>query len=105
VDSLVAVEVRNWIFKELKADVSVLEILSPNPISALTLKVAAKSELVREDIRGTAPPEVTAEAPKAANSEEQARIEYETALKSMETKNYDDAVEEAERRKEAESAE
>lgn len=43
VDSLVAVELRNWIFREMEADVSVFDILSSVPISVLSGKIAAKS--------------------------------------------------------------
>lgn len=46
VDSLVAVEIRNWIFREIKADVSVFDILSSVPLAALSAKVASKSKLV-----------------------------------------------------------
>ena len=35
VDSLVAAELRNWCFKDLKADISVFELLSGNPITVL----------------------------------------------------------------------
>lgn len=46
VDSLVAVEIRNWIFREIKADVSVFDILSSIPLATLSGKVALKSKLV-----------------------------------------------------------
>lgn len=46
VDSLVAVEIRNWIFREIKADVSVFDILSSVPLATLAGKVASKSKLV-----------------------------------------------------------
>ena len=46
VDSLVAVEVRNWIFRECKADVSIFDVLSNVPLTALAAKIAAKSKLV-----------------------------------------------------------
>lgn len=51
VDSLVAVEVRNWIFRELKSDVSVFDILSSIPMSELATKIAAKSRLVPAALR------------------------------------------------------
>lgn len=47
VDSLVAVEPRNFIFREIKADVSVFDILSSVPLTALSSKIAASSKLVR----------------------------------------------------------
>lgn len=51
VDSLVAVEVRNWIFREIKADVNVFDILSGTPMSALAAKIAARSGLVPDTLR------------------------------------------------------
>lgn len=50
VDSLKAVEVRNWLFRELKADISVFEILSPIPLQKLARKVASKSKLLKPEI-------------------------------------------------------
>lgn len=50
VDSLKAIEVRNWIFNELQADVSVFEILSPIPLSRLAMKIVAKSSLVLPEV-------------------------------------------------------
>ena len=49
VDSLVAIEVRNWIFKELKSQVSVFDILSAVPITQLAVKIAEKSTLISAD--------------------------------------------------------
>ena len=46
VDSLVAVEVRHWVFRECKADVSIFDILRNMPLTALAGKIAAKSKLV-----------------------------------------------------------
>lgn len=40
VDSLVAVEIRNWIFREVRTTVSVFDILSNSSISALCTKIA-----------------------------------------------------------------
>lgn len=45
VDSLVAVEIRNWTFREIKSEVSLFDILSAVPITALAEKIAAKSKL------------------------------------------------------------
>ena len=42
-DSLVAVELRYWFMKEIKAEVSVFEILNNNSLAALALLAAAKS--------------------------------------------------------------
>ena len=50
VDSLVAIEIRNWIFKELKSQVSVFDILSKIPISQLAVKIAGKSAYVPEEL-------------------------------------------------------
>ncbi|KAI1253816.1 putative secondary metabolism biosynthetic enzyme [Eutypa lata] len=48
VDSLLAVELRAWIFSEIKAEVSVFELLSNEPITALARKIATKSKAVPE---------------------------------------------------------
>lgn len=46
VDSLVALEVRNWITRELKANIALLEILAAVPMAAFAGKIAEKSKLV-----------------------------------------------------------
>ena len=46
VDSLVAVEVRNWLIRELQADISVFDILGTIPISALAVKIVETSKLL-----------------------------------------------------------
>lgn len=46
VDSLVALEVRNWITRELKANIALLEILASVPMATLATKIAQKSKLV-----------------------------------------------------------
>lgn len=46
VDSLVALEVRNWISRELKANMALLEILAALPIESFAAKIAEKSKLV-----------------------------------------------------------
>jgi NADPH:quinone reductase-like Zn-dependent oxidoreductase len=55
VDSLVAVEVRNWLTKEAKADVTVFDILAAVPITSLAQIVVSKSALVSkgEESKGT----------------------------------------------------
>lgn len=45
-DSLVAVELRNWILLELKAEISLLDILEPRPITEFALIVAKSSQIV-----------------------------------------------------------
>lgn len=50
VDSLKAVEVRNWLFRELKCDISVFDILSPMSLAKLSMKIAAKSKFLPEAV-------------------------------------------------------
>lgn len=45
-DSLVAVEMRNWLFREMDATVPKLELLANNPLAALATKIAKRSKLV-----------------------------------------------------------
>lgn len=45
-----AVEVKNTIFRHMKADVSVFDILSTQPISKLAIKIVSKSKLVKQEI-------------------------------------------------------
>lgn len=52
VDSLKAVEFRNWIFKEMECEVSVFELLSATPLSKLAFNLARKSALVKPDVAG-----------------------------------------------------
>ncbi|KAM7187391.1 hypothetical protein V8F33_011289 [Rhypophila sp. PSN 637] len=47
IDSLVAVEIRAWMFKELRSEVSVFEILSNAPLSSLAAMVAGRSTVVK----------------------------------------------------------
>ncbi|KAF6820847.1 PKSN polyketide synthase for alternapyrone biosynthesis protein [Colletotrichum plurivorum] len=54
VDSLKAVEVRNWIFRELRCDVSVFDILSPSPLAKLAPRIVARSTLTPPDIASQA---------------------------------------------------
>lgn len=49
VDSLVAVEIRNWFFRELKSEVALFDLLAPLALNTLSLKVASKSKLVSAD--------------------------------------------------------
>ncbi|MCJ1395325.1 hypothetical protein MMC18_008209 [Xylographa bjoerkii] len=46
VDSLVAIEMRNWMFKDLKSNVSLFDVLSAVPISVLAEKIAMNSKLL-----------------------------------------------------------
>ncbi|KAK3687885.1 hypothetical protein B0T22DRAFT_439466 [Podospora appendiculata] len=54
VDSLVAVEMRNWLAKELKADVAVFELMSNTSIAGIGSVVAGKSRLlsIKSDAAG-----------------------------------------------------
>lgn len=45
-DSLIAVELRNWIAKELRAPVQIFELMSPLSLGELASMVAKRSELV-----------------------------------------------------------
>ncbi|KIA76017.1 polyketide synthase [Aspergillus ustus] len=46
VDSLAAVEMRNWVFREIKAEVSLLEVMSASPIAQLAQEIASRSKLI-----------------------------------------------------------
>jgi hypothetical protein len=46
VDSLVAQEVRNWITREIKANMALLDILAAVPIEVFAAQIAQKSKLV-----------------------------------------------------------
>ncbi|GAW15899.1 hypothetical protein ANO14919_053210 [Xylariales sp. No.14919] len=51
VDSFKAVEIRNQVFRELKSDISVFEILSPSSLSHLSDVIASRSSLVPVEVR------------------------------------------------------
>ncbi|KAK1977917.1 PKSN polyketide synthase for alternapyrone biosynthesis protein [Colletotrichum cereale] len=51
VDSLKAVELRNRIFREMESDVSVFELLSPSPLSKLSVEVASRSKLLADCVK------------------------------------------------------
>ena len=46
VDSLVALEVRNWILREIKANITVLDIMAAVPLKTFAVEIAQKSKLV-----------------------------------------------------------
>ncbi|UKZ78608.1 hypothetical protein TrVFT333_006354 [Trichoderma virens FT-333] len=52
VDSLVAVEIRAWVFKTVKSDISVFDILSNAPLATLAGFIASKSSYVSAAVRG-----------------------------------------------------
>lgn len=45
-DSLVAVEMRNWLFKEMDATIAILELLANQPLRSLATKIAKGSKLI-----------------------------------------------------------
>jgi len=51
IDSLIAVDIRNWILREAKADVPVFEILQAVTLTALAHKVAEKSAFLSQDLK------------------------------------------------------
>jgi acyl carrier protein len=46
IDSLVAMEFRSWIKKELQAEISLLDIMGAENIRALSEKIAEKTRLI-----------------------------------------------------------
>ncbi|KAE8386092.1 hypothetical protein BDV23DRAFT_187650 [Aspergillus alliaceus] len=50
-DSLVAVELRNWLFREAKADVAVFEVLGKGSVMALAGDIALKSKILPAALR------------------------------------------------------
>ncbi|KAL5344841.1 hypothetical protein ACLOAV_010238 [Pseudogymnoascus australis] len=53
IDSLKAIQVRNWVSKELKCEISVFDILSSTPVGQLASNLARKSSLISSDIVAT----------------------------------------------------
>jgi acyl transferase domain-containing protein/NADPH:quinone reductase-like Zn-dependent oxidoreductase len=51
VDSLLAVELRNWIQRKAKATVSIFDLMSPVPIRVLAGKIARESGFVKEAVK------------------------------------------------------
>ena len=51
-DSLVAVEVRNWILRELDVRVSMFDLVSGNSVEMLAVVVVLKSKGVGEEVKG-----------------------------------------------------
>ncbi|KAI1420233.1 hypothetical protein F5Y12DRAFT_719784 [Xylaria sp. FL1777] len=51
VDSLVAVELRNWLALELKSDISIFDLTSSAPITEVCKKIASRSHLVRAEAK------------------------------------------------------
>ena len=53
IDSLVAVELRNWILRHVKAEVSIFDVMQSNTLLSLAEKVAAKSSLIQFQLKST----------------------------------------------------
>lgn len=51
VDSLVAVELRNWLSIALKSDLSIFDLISSAPISEVSKKIASRSQLVPRTVK------------------------------------------------------
>jgi acyl carrier protein len=51
VDSLVAVELRNWLALELKSDISIFDLTSSAPITDVCKKIASRSQLVPAELK------------------------------------------------------
>ena len=51
IDSLVAVEIVNWVFKETKVTLSVLDILASMPITSLVHNVTHKSPFLEAELK------------------------------------------------------
>lgn len=50
-DSLVAIEIRNWITRELEANLQILEILTSDSMAALAEMILAKSGILTPDLK------------------------------------------------------
>lgn len=51
VDSLVAVEIRTWLFQDLKANVSIFDLTASIPMKALAQRILSKCKLLSDDLR------------------------------------------------------
>ena len=50
-DSLVAVEIRNWIAREMEVKVSMFDLVSGNSLEQLAVVIVMKSKVVRKEIK------------------------------------------------------
>lgn len=50
-DSLVAIEIRNWIARELEATLQIVEILASQSLVSLTTLILAKSTMVAPQLK------------------------------------------------------
>lgn len=55
VDSLVAVELRNWLSLELKSDMTIFDLTGSDPISEVSQRIARRSKLVPAAVRDALP--------------------------------------------------
>lgn len=53
VDSLVAVELRNWLSMELKTELTIFDLTGSEPISEVSKKIAGRSKLVPATTKDT----------------------------------------------------
>ena len=53
VDSLVAVELRNWLSMEVKSDLSIFDLTSNAPITEVSKKIAQRSQLVPKTVKAS----------------------------------------------------
>lgn len=51
VDSLLAVELRAWIYSELQSDISVFDLLSKTALTSLAKKIASGSKAMPDMVR------------------------------------------------------
>ena len=51
VDSLVAVELRNWLALEFKSDISIFDLTSSAPITEVCKKIAGRSQIVLDTLK------------------------------------------------------
>ena len=52
VDSLVAVELRNWLLSQSKAEVSVFDVVQSKSLTALSTQIATRSKFVNASLKG-----------------------------------------------------
>jgi hypothetical protein len=84
VDSLVAVEVRNWLIRELQAEISVFDILGTMPISALSVKIVETSKLLSQKFEAGEQKSDAVSAPPKGDAAQDAEIEIVEPVKVVE---------------------
>ncbi|KAF8439511.1 hypothetical protein BGX38DRAFT_875482 [Terfezia claveryi] len=83
VDSLVAIELRNWLLREMKADVPLFEITGYSSVTALSEKIARRSHLLPKGILDDGNTPQTAED-LATQKVKQEQLRVETMQKLLE---------------------